>query len=119
MHCGPGPTGWTLKSALAALPHLEIAPLFLAHGALPQENLKWLISGPNATVDNLETAPRLTLGLSCPFNLAAAYVFAVPTSTIGQLVGLPRGSSGLYCIGAIPGGFAWASVWLARSAAAA
>ncbi len=54
MHCGPGPTGWALKSALAALPRLEIAPLFPAHGALLS-----LISGPNATTDNFETASNM------------------------------------------------------------
>ena len=48
---GPGSTGWALKSALAALPRLEIEPLFPAHGALLS-----LISGPNATTDNFETA---------------------------------------------------------------
>ena len=41
---------------------------------------------------------RLTLGLSCPFNLAAATVFAVPSSTIGRLVGLPPDVPVVYAV---------------------
>ena len=48
---GPGPTGWLVKSALAALPRLEIAPLFPAHGALLSP-----ISRANTTTNNFETA---------------------------------------------------------------
>ena len=44
---------WALKSVLAPLSRLEMEPLFPAHGALLS-----LISGPNATADNLETASR-------------------------------------------------------------
>jgi len=50
----PGPTGWTLKSALAALPRLEIEPLFPAHGALLSS-----ISVLNATADNFEIASTM------------------------------------------------------------
>ena len=59
---GPGPTGWARKSALAALPRLEIAPLFPAHGALLS-----LISGPNATVANFETASKYYWDIAATF----------------------------------------------------
>ena len=48
---GPGPSGYGLKSALAALPRLKIQPVFPAHGALPSP-----ILGHNAPVDMFETA---------------------------------------------------------------
>ena len=42
----PGPLGWSLKSALAALPRLETEPLRLTHGALLSA-----ISGTNAVAE--------------------------------------------------------------------
>jgi hypothetical protein len=54
----PGPSGCTLKSALAALLRLKIEPLTLAHGVLFKENLKWPISGRNAHASIFETASR-------------------------------------------------------------
>ncbi len=41
---------------------------------------------------------RITLGLSCPFNVAAAYVFANPGSMLGQLVGLPSDVPAVYSV---------------------
>ena len=53
-----GATGWVLKSALAVLLCLEIDSLFPAYSTL---TLPSLISAPNATVDNFETAFRTRL----------------------------------------------------------
>jgi len=39
---------------------------------------------------------RVTLGLSCPFNLVAAALLAAPDSAIGQLLGLPTPVPALY-----------------------
>jgi hypothetical protein len=50
---GPGPKGYTLKSALTALPCLEMEPPFPAHGALSSP-----ISGYNATPSIFDTASR-------------------------------------------------------------
>jgi len=53
---GPGPKGCTLKSALTALPYLEMEPPFPAHGALSSP-----ISGCNATPSIFETASNYVL----------------------------------------------------------
>ena len=43
-----------------------------------------------------ETLVRRSLLLACPFNLVAAFVFAFPSSTVGQQFGLPQNVSPLY-----------------------
>jgi hypothetical protein len=50
-NCDPGPSGCALKSALAMLSCLKIAPLFSAHGALLSPILDC-----NTSVNNFETA---------------------------------------------------------------
>ena len=57
---GPSPSGCGLKSTLAALQCLKIAPLFPAHGA-------WLspLLGRNTTTNNFETASS-----SCTVSIA-------------------------------------------------
>lgn len=43
-----------------------------------------------------EAAVRLSLWLAFPFNLLAAAILAVPSSQLGQLMGLPASVSPLY-----------------------
>ncbi|SRR5258706_12977749 len=40
---------------------------------------------------------RTALGLSVPFNLAAAYLFAMPGSALGRMQGMPADAPPLYC----------------------
>ena len=55
----PGPSGCSLKSALAALPCLKIAPLFPAHGALLSS-----IFCHNMAANNFELASNLLLKIN-------------------------------------------------------
>lgn len=58
---------------------------------------------------------RTTLWLSFPFNLVAAYLLAVPTSPLGEFVGLTQAPH-LYTalLGFLVGLFGFAYAWLAR-----
>jgi hypothetical protein len=66
-----------------------------------------------------ETAVRKSLWLACPFNLLAAFVFAFPSSTIGQQLGLPQSVSPLYLslVSLFVALFGLAYGWLARQKA--
>lgn len=63
-------------------------------------------------------AVRVALGLSVPFNLLAAYAFAVPDSALGTLIGLPADVPRLYALvlAFLIGQFGCTYVWLAAQA---
>lgn len=63
-----------------------------------------------------ETTIRVSLWLACPFNLMAALVFAFPSSTIGQQLGLPDHVHPLYSllVALFVGLFGFVYAWLAR-----
>ena len=63
-----------------------------------------------------ETVVQRSLWLACPFNLIAAFVFAFPSSGIGQRLGLPQSVSPLYLslVSLFVGLFGLAYGWLAR-----
>jgi len=62
-----------------------------------------------------DTTIRWSLWLACPFNLAAAAVLAIPSSTAGQLLGLPDHVSPLYSslVSLFVGLFGFTYAWLA------
>jgi hypothetical protein len=63
----------------------------------------------------LERTLRISLGLACPFNLFAAALFAMPASTLGQLMGLPADVPAVYSalVGLFVGLFGATYGWLA------
>ena len=84
---GPGPKGCTLKSALTALPYLEMEPPFPAHGALSSP-----ISGCNATSSIFQTASRYVQRVSillfvCAIVLAGTACSGESLKRFGYAVG--------------------------------
>lgn len=64
---------------------------------------------------NLTRVVRISLWITGPANLLAAYAFAFPSSAIGILLELPQQSSLLYTLfaGVFVGMFGLAYIWLA------
>jgi hypothetical protein len=63
-------------------------------------------------------AVRVSLGLSVPFNLLAAYAFALPDSALGTLIGMPADVPQLYALtlAFLIGQFGCTYAWLAAQA---
>ncbi len=62
----------------------------------------------------LEQIVRISLWVTAPFNLLAAYAFAFPESALGQLLGFPYPSHPLFALfsGSMVGLFGVMYVWL-------
>ena len=64
---------------------------------------------------SLEQITRISLWLTAPFNLIAAYAFAFPETGLGQLLGFPHTSHPLFTLfsGCMVGLFGVMYAWLA------
>ncbi|MGI9293061.1 MAG: hypothetical protein ACR2PS_03690 [Pseudomonadales bacterium] len=65
---------------------------------------------------NSQSLIRITLWLTFPFNLFAAYLFAFPSSSLGQLAGLPQEVEPVYAgmCALLIALFGFTYAWLAR-----